>query len=317
MTRSSERHDRIDEEAADWLAALETGRADPTAFEAWRARDPLHAIAALRLAHAWQRLDRLGAAPPAATTPAPSRRPPLLRRRALVAGAGAAFALAAGGGLLVATQAAAQTVETAVGERRRLYITPRICLDLNTASRLQWWRARDAIEVRLLRGEVSLDLAPGAPPCTLDIASTRLRIDRGHVLARLRSTEAIDVVAVTGALRLLSGRSTAGATTIAERAKLVVRPGGIATRAVSETELRTLSAWQEGELLFDGEPLSVAIAEFNRYLPTPIVLTQPDIGGVRLGGRFLTNDPAEFLKALRLNFGIQARSSPGKIELYR
>lgn len=316
MTRSSERHDRIEAEAADWLAALETGQADPAAFEAWRARDPAHAIAMLRLAHAWQRLDRLAEAPVAPPAQPPSR-PFLSRRRALVAAAGGAVAMAAGGGLLVATQAAAQTVETAIGERRRFFITPRICLDLNTASRLRWWRTDNAIEVHLLRGEVSLDLSPGAPRCTLDVGRARLRADRGHFIARLRTADTVDVVAISGAVSLLPRRGEPGATTIPERAKLVVSAGGIAAHAVSDTEIHALSAWQEGELLFDGEPLSVAVTEFNRYLPTPMVLARPDIGTVRLGGRFLTDSPAEFLKALRLNFGIQARSRDGRIELYR
>ena len=91
----------------------------------------------------------------------------------------------------------------------------------------------------------------------------------------------------------------------------------VAAHPASDTEIRALSAWQEGELLFDGEPLSVAVTEFNRYLPTPMLLERPEIGTVRLGGRFLTNDPTEFLKSLRLNFGIQARLGHGKIELYR
>ncbi|WP_380785492.1 FecR domain-containing protein [Sphingomonas sp. R86521] len=314
---TSERQDRIEAEAADWLAALETGQADTAAFEGWRARDPAHAIAMLRLAHAWQRLDRLRDAPSAGATAQPQHRAALPRRRALAAAAGAVVALAAGGGLLVATQAAAQTVETTVGERRRFYITPRICLDLNTASELRWWRMGDAVEVSLLRGEVSLDLSPGAPRCTLDVGRARLQIDRGHFIARLRSAETVDVVAIAGAVRLLPRRGETGATKIPERAKLVVSASGIAAHPVSDTEIRALSAWQEGELLFDGEPLSVAVTEFNRYLPTPMVLERPAIGTVRLGGRFLTNDPTEFLKSLRLNFGIQSRSAHGGIELYR
>ena len=313
---TGERHDRIEEEAADWLAALETGQADLVAFEEWRARDPVHAITMLRLAHAWQRLDRLHDTSPAYAPPQPQERGFLPRRRALAAAAGAAVALAAGGGFLLATQAAAQTAETAVGERSRFYITPRICLDLNTASKVRWWRAGDAIEVLLLRGEVSLDLSPGAPHCTLDVGLARLRIDRGHCIARLRSTETVDVVAITGAVSLLPRRGGAGATTIPERAKLVVSASSIAAHPVSDMEIRTLSAWQEGELLFDGEPLSVAVTEFNRYLPTPMLLERPELGTVRLGGRFLTNGPAEFLKSLRLNFGINARSRHDKIELY-
>lgn len=182
---------------------------------------------------------------------------------------------------------------------------------------MRWWATGTAIEVQLLRGEVSLDLAPGAPRCTLDVGSARLQVDRGHFIARLLPEEAIDVLAIRGEVSLLPLKGQARATIIPERAKLVVTAAGATAQPVSDTEIQALSAWQQGELLFNAEPLSVAVEQFNRYLPTPMVLGGPAIGNVRLGGRFLTNDPAEFLRALRLNFGIRAQPRQDKILLYR
>jgi transmembrane sensor len=314
------RHTRIEQEAADWLAALDTGQADLAAFEEWRARDTAHAVAFIRVEQAWRRLDRLAEAHVAvATVPGSVVHPPqpvLPRRRALVAAAGAAVAVA-GGGLVMTARAAAHTVETAVGERRRFYIADRTCLDLNTASRLRWWKTGDGTEVSLLRGEVSLDLSAGAQPCTLDVGRARLRIEQGHFIARLRGEDAIDVVAIAGHVRLLPLRGQSRAASFPERVKLVVTADAATAHPISDAEIQALSAWQEGELLFDGEPLATAIEEFNRYLPTPMTLETPEIGRVRLGGRFLTNDPAEFLKALRVNFGIRAQSRAGKILLFR
>lgn len=314
------RYTRIEQEAADWLAALDTGQADLAAFEAWRARDSAHVVAFIRVEQAWRRLDRLAevhvaaAMSAAPVAPPPQAVPP--RRRALVAAAGAAVAVA-GGGLLMSTRATAHIVETAVGERRRFYIADRTCLDLNTASRLRWWKTGDTTEVNLLRGEVSLDLSAGALPCTLDVGRARLRIEQGHVIARLRGEDASDVVALAGRVRLLPSRGQSHDGFVPERIKLVVTADTTTTHPMSDAEVQALSAWQEGELLFDGEPLAAAVTEFNRYLPTPMILEQPEIGRLRLGGRFLTNDPTEFLKALRVNFGIRSQPREGKILLYR
>lgn len=314
MDRPGTRNDRIEQEAADWLAALDTGQADQAAFEAWRGADPAHLIAFIRVESAWRKLDRLRHQPDAAVAADDADTRPIVSRRRAIAAA-ATVAIATGSGLFVTTRTAAQTVETAVGERRRFYVADRVCLDLNTASRLHWWREKDALRIDLERGELSVDLGPGAPRCTLNAGDVRLWIDRGRFVARLRPDAAVDVVALTGAVHLEPKQGMRRPLVVPARARLSVTADATTMHALSDTEVQAAIAWQEGELLLDGEPLSVAVAEFNRYLPTPIVLETPAIGHVRLGGRFLTNDPAEFLKALRVNFGICAQMRDKEIVL--
>ena len=318
MDTPGARQERIDREAADWLAALDTGQADMAAFEAWRAADIAHRIAFIRVESAWRKLDRIGREPNAVATPPPVEEPEprlLLSRRRMMTMAATAVALTAGSTVFLATRASAQTVETAVGERRRLYIADRVSLDLNTASRLRWWMAKDSLEVELQRGEISVALSPGAPRCALSAGKVRMWIDHGRCIARLHPDDTVDVVALTGAIHLAAAPGAPRPLVVPERAKLSVLADATTMHALSDNEIRVATAWQEGELLLDGEPLSVAVAEFNRYLPTPIVLETPEIGRLRLGGRFLTNDPAEFLKALRVNFGIHARMQQNEILL--
>lgn len=316
MSSDNTREERIEARAAEWLAAIETGRADRAAFEAWRAADPAHAIAFLRVEGAWRRLDQL--APHARHTPRDDA--PLVpahpsRRQALVAGGCLAVALAAGG-TVVATRAEARTVTTAVGERQRLHIDEGSSLDLNTASSLRWRKTVDATEVRLLYGEVSITLTPGAPRCILDVGAGRLLIQSGHHIARVRPRGRVDVVAVSGTARFVDERGQRPAI-LDKPGRLSVAPGISRWQPLSEQAIRIASAWEEGELILDGEPLSAAVAEFNRYLPRPLVLGDPAIGTVRLGGRFLTSDPRDFIEALRRNFAIQATYESRRIVLAR
>ena len=48
-----------------------------------------------------------------------------------------------------------------------------------------------------------------------------------------------------------------------------------------------------------------------------MVLGDPAIGTVRLGGRFLTSDPGDFIEALRRNFAIEATYESRRIVLAR
>ncbi|UAK23349.1 FecR family protein [Sphingomonas nostoxanthinifaciens] len=312
MDSSTKQQDEIEEQAAAWLTALDSGRADRAAFERWRAVDTAHALAFIRVDRVWRDLDKLGRLQADAEPSAPTedRRP---SRRGALAAAATAATLAAGGGVFVATQAAANTVETAVGERRRFYVHPRIALDLNTASQLRWWNKDGGIEVELERGEVSVLCDAGAPPCLLHADASQFRLSGGRFNVRLHGAQALDLVTIAGEADMLEPRHQM----IRQRQKVRLSAQGEQMRPVSDSELEALAAWQNGELLFAGEPLDVAVAEFNRYLPTPLELGSADIATVRLGGRFLANDPSEFLKALRVDFGIHAQPEADRIVLRR
>ena len=65
-------------------------------------------------------------------------------------------------------------------------------------------------------------------------------------------------------------------------------------------------AWTTGRLAFQGEKLSTVIAEINRYNRRKLVITNPDIAGLRIGGRFPTTDPDGFARMLDRTFGIKS-----------
>lgn len=320
--------ERIAEEAAEWLAALDTGRADHAAFEAWRAADPAHAIAFIRMNQTWRQLDRLGRGtqpcPETVQAPEPDTgetagNAAAPSRRHLLKAAAVTGLAATGGGLFLARRAAAHVVETDVGERRRFYVGKHACLDLNTASRLRWWQGDDGIVVELDHGQLSLDLAPGAPACTVHAGPGEWRLGAGTYDVRLMPQGVVDLVTIQGEARLLPKRgSGTGEVRITRQQRLVVSPTGVGRPSpIPDGDVRALAAWREGELIFDGQTLDQAVAEYNRYLRTPIELSNGGIGRLRLGGRFLTSDPSEFLEALRVNFGIRAETQGDHILLDR
>ncbi|NWO67915.1 hypothetical protein, partial [Escherichia coli] len=85
----------------------------------------------IRISQAWRQLDRLPrnpAPPQEEAIEAPDEDAPAMptRRRALAA-AGLAGLAVTGGTIFAVQSAAAQVVETAVGERRRFYVDEKAC----------------------------------------------------------------------------------------------------------------------------------------------------------------------------------------------
>jgi transmembrane sensor len=65
------------------------------------------------------------------------------------------------------------------------------------------------------------------------------------------------------------------------------------------------SAWRRGEIVFQGAPLGAVVAEYNRYLTRKLVIADPELSKLRLGGRFTNSDPSDFLQTLRSSFSVR------------
>lgn len=318
------RDDLIDT-AAGWLAALDAGSADFAAFSAWRDADPRHAIAFAEVAATWQELDRLRHADAApAITPAPV---PLAeagtetgagavrhdRRQLLRAAAGIAAVAVIGG---VAYRGEARgTGTTGIGERRTLTPAPGVALDLNTDSAVEW---RDAAPLRLwlTRGEVAIRLTHGRA-AELTTPAGRFRLDPGTFNARLRGG-GCELAVIAGTLRSDDGGSAGGGARLGPGAVALATAGRLAPRTTGAAELARVTAWQHDTLMLSGESLDYALAEINRYLPGKIVIGDPALSRLRIGGTFATRDPGEFLRALRTSFGVHAsRDAQGGVVLTR
>jgi transmembrane sensor len=302
----------IEGEAAAWLARHDAGDVDVAAFERWRAADPAHASAFVQLAAAWSRLDRARALKPAgppnpdllAPVQAPSRRW-LLR----AAGVGGLTVLGAGGAAMLMTGRA--SAETGVGERRSVSLPDGSLLDLNTDSRTSWRFTGATRRVWLERGEAALEVARDAKgrPFVFAAAGREAPLQEGVFNARLRGRR-VEIVA----LRTAGGQPAAAP--LREGRALVLEPAAQTVRELTPAAAEAAGAWRRGEIVFEGDTLEAAVAEYNRYLTAKIEIGDPAISRLRVGGRFATRDPGEFLAAAEQAFGIRAAHAPdGRVVL--
>ena len=303
MTTEKPSWDALHAQAADWLAAMDTGEASRDEFEKWREADPRHAAAFAQVASSLMTMDRLK--PDLKARVAPVR--VTSRRVFVLAGAGAFVAAAAVGGFAVAT--AKSTLTTKVGERKTQRLPEGGILQLNTASKVQYRSHPGVTEIWLREGELSLDLSHGGGLCRLYAADRVAEFSGATVNARLRGN-LLDLAVVTGSCKLMPAKNKATARpapTIVQANHAILSGATEAiVRPLNDLDTAFLTGWPKGELVFEGQTLDTAVAEYNRYLPNKIVVADASLSGIRLGGRFTTRDPAAFLQALHQSFGIRA-----------
>ncbi|NMM41796.1 FecR family protein [Pseudoalteromonas arctica] len=64
-------------------------------------------------------------------------------------------------------------------------------------------------------------------------------------------------------------------------------------------------AWQQGILIFNGEPLSEALQEVSRYTATRFELADPTLASLKVAGVFKAGDITGLLDSLRINLAIE------------
>jgi len=95
-------------------------------------------------------------------------------------------------------------------------------------------------------------------------------------------------------------RVTAGSAAVFDRE--TVR----AIEKVEDADMLQLLAWQQGLLIFSGEPLEEVVAEISRYTDTKIIIKSEDARALRIGGQFKVTDTRAIFRALEKGFGLKA-----------
>jgi transmembrane sensor len=208
---------------------------------------------------------------------------------------------------------------THVGKTARITLQDGSSVDLNTDSRIQVCFSGGRREVVLVHGEALFDVvhhpdwpfALRAGAATIKAAGTKLSV-------RLREDDATDVLVIEGgvgidgvrwskSMRVGYARPMAPFSLTAYAGELIsVNSTTVLSRVeVPPTTLRRRTAWTEGWLWFAKEPLPEAVAEFNRYHRQRLVLVDPALGSLEIGGRFRSADLESFIATLEHSFNVR------------
>ena len=295
-------NENLTQTASAWLVALDAGTAGTAAFEEWR-RNPAHAVAFAEVARTWSNLDGLRSL---RTHDKPVQQQRLTRRRVIGSAMAASIVVAAGAiGWPVVDEASAQT---GVGERRIVRMTSGALVELNTRTRVHWSRYVDTYSLWLDDGEVAINVPPGR---ALTVFADRAFLLSPGAYNLRRMGDAIDVAAITGTVRVADRFLDTGTAMRIAGSVAHIQP-------LANADRDRMAGWRRGEIVFSGETLADAVAEYNRYLDRPLVVADPTLARLRLGGRFASSDPQPFLTALGTGFDIVANAGgSGPIMLHR
>jgi transmembrane sensor len=324
----------IREAANEWaarLAAPEISHEVEAGFAAWLRSSPVHvreylAAEAVRLTvgaalqddttdvrallrEAQTNVIELEAVP--AVAPMQPRVPAFMKvAAAMVLAVGAVVALTFSGVL------AGDSYSTAIGEIRRVPLPDGSMVELNTQSKLRVDFAADRRDIHLTRGEAYFDVAkdPGRPfrvfsdDTQIRAIGTRFSVYRksGHTVVTVVEGR---VAASTSddTLELAAGHQAVISVAAAEKSALPAQP--------AKVDANRLTAWRHNHLIFDNQPLSEVIAEFNRYNRQQLLIEDPELAAQGISGVFDPDKPQGLLLFLDRKGGVRAQQMPDGVVL--
>lgn len=317
----------LDAQAHAWLTLLRSGAAteqDARQFKAWCATSPLHRQALAQVNHEWRTIGQAQAYYEAAYPQRRAQTEAALRqqasrpsRRAFLGGmvaAGSAAAVAAvvfpPFGLWPSAQALAADHRTATGQQLRVDVAQNVELLLNTETSVDVQRAagaQGADRIVLIDGEVALARKPGARNVEIVAGTGRITPEDGAVEVR-RVGARYCVTCTSGNARL----SHDGQTVAMSRSDRVWYDSRRVESSAS-VDLDVASAWQRGDLLFRGTPLSEAVEEINRYRPGRVVVSDSQLASRRISGQFKVADLDEAIHQIQRIYHAEVTRLPGGI----
>jgi transmembrane sensor len=286
----------IGDQAAKWAVRLDAGALgdEQSHFDAWLSGNRRRRGALLRAQAA---LSLMVAPTPAERASAvTSLRPD---RRRLFAGIGAAAA--AMGALTLIPILSGRRYRTDVGEIRRLPLEDGSLAAINTDTELEVAFQPRARNVRLDKGEAWFQVARNpARPFVVTAGAVRVQAI-GTAFSVRRRSMGVEVLVTEGAVEVSSGKAVVP-TRVSAGSQIFVSDTGQPARPLHRPlEMDRALAWRDGQIALDGDTVSAAVGEFNRYNTRKIVVTDPRLDGRRIVGWFHTNEPESFARAVALS----------------
>jgi len=305
MPRRPAISDRAYAEAAAWLARLCADRRDPAdeeGFKRWVAASAENAAAFEAVDRTWDVLGGLGEY---ADVPPPRHR--VMARRAVLTGAG--LAVLGAGGFYATRPAGAQTLETGVGEQKRITLGDgsRLFLDAQTKVTLAFSDTERAAV--LAYGRTNFQVAADARPFVVEAAQRRIVAEQCNVDIRCDG-EKVQVVLIKGEADI-GPREGAPAARLRSGERMIAAAG---VEKFDRPRLAPLTAWQDGYAVFESTRLKEAVAEMNRYSDTRIAV-DPGIADRKVSGVYRTGDNVAFARVVAQLLAVEVRQDDQVVTL--
>jgi len=229
------------------------------------------------------------------------------------------------------TATAQSTVfRTKLGEREIFSLPDGSNIQLNTNSVVKIDFTASHRKLTLVRGEARFDVAKDTTrPFTVtsgqqsftalgtifnvqknDEQNMELVVTEGRVLI----TKAMeDLKNISSALIHLAEDDLPGRLIISGEKAVITKNISLPTEQVSLDKIQRDLAWQQGMLIFEGEPLKQVLVEVSRYSETEFEILDPQLMRINVAGYFKVGDTEGLLASLAGSFDIVATKAHGNV----
>lgn len=316
--------------AASWVVRRDRGlsAAEAAEFQLWLAADARHGAAMWRAEGAWLELNHLSESVAAPVIAAATRRRFFWRTFALggaLAAAAAAIVVVIQSGRPASAPGAppAAIVTEAADGPRQLTLSDGSVVELNRGSEIAERFTPAERRVALVRGEAHFNVKENA--------ARPFVVRAGHVDVRAVGTAfnvhlesaAVEVLVTAGVVKVNPSADGAARRVPAAEAIPSLNPGqravialapaspdvAVVVTTVSHEEMARALAWQEPLLRFRGATLAEVAANFERRTGRRVILADPALGRLPLGGRFRADDVEGFVNVVAVTLDIEVEQA--------
>jgi transmembrane sensor len=327
----------IEAAAAAWFAKREAEGWTPeqqSELAAWLEQSTAHRIAFLRVCEAWKRFGELdslttdrapGAIPDRGTwvwspLPLEALRTVAVAPRAwfhrIGRSATAAMTLVVLAAVGLASWYVARqgsSYRTEVGQVRSIPLEDGSHVTLDTGSRIQVAVTANERRIDLIHGDAYFEVAKD-PMRPFVVSVNRARVVAvGTQFYVERDDDGLIVLVTAGKIRL--ERTAESPQEVAAGSQARVDASELRISHPTDMELEEMLGWRNGYLLFRDTSLVEAVAKFNRYTHKKMLIEDPSIAGIRIGGHFRLDDVQGFLWLLKSGFPINVDERGDRIVL--
>lgn len=195
---------------------------------------------------------------------------------------------------------------TPVGGVARVPIADGSNVTLNTDSRIRVVLTDTERHVEIERGEAFFEVAKDATRPFVVVAGNKRVIAVGTKFSVRRDGEDVHVVVTEGRVRVEDDRAASAPPT-------QLGAGNVATASVAGVmvqekplpEAEEYLSWRSGYLVFRDRALAEAVNEFNRYNTRQLVIDDPALANLRVGGNFRATNVDGFARLLEQGYPVR------------
>ena len=214
-----------------------------------------------------------------------------------------------------------QTFKTKLGQQASFSMSDGTSIQLNTNSIVSVAYTPEHRKITLVRGEARFDVAKDKNrPFTVTAGEQsftalgtifnvqknneqgmELVVTEGKVLIT-QASESLENL--TEAFKHPSAEQLSGTLVISGEKATIAEGTTAPVNRISLDQVQRDLAWQQGILIFDGEPLEQVLQEVSRYTATKFKIADPSLNQLKVAGYFKAGDIEGLLASLNSNFNI-------------